>query len=235
MLKNQNSLEEKRVDNNSIYFDIYESSLLEKESLPNIEDFINKYKENNILYFDLYIEITKGNHDKAKKLYDECVNRELINKQNSSCSSYENFIKAGYDNYYSDYRMFCDEIFKKEYKGGYCFVIKEIINDNKSKEKYIKFLRKQKNKKIKDIENIKIKDYDEDFKQFKENIKNISLLEKELEGKIKYLKYKNARIEHKYHEFTLNSYREDIFEKYFIERIKYNKNYIHRNYKSNKS
>lgn len=201
------------------------------EEFPTIEDFIEKYKENNELYFNLYIEITNGNHEKARKLYDECIKRKIINKENSSCSTYENFINNGYGNYFSNYRMFCDDIFKKEHNGGYSYAIQKIIADSKTKEKYIKFLKKQKDKKMKDIENLKIEDYDEDFKQFKENMKNIYLLEKELNGKINLLKRKNAQIEHKYHEYTTNSYKEQIFEKYFIERIKNNEDYIQRNYK----
>ncbi|GEM_PF-1317557 len=196
------------------------------EEFSSIKDFIKKYKENNELYFNLYIEITKENHEKARKLYDECIKRKIINKENSSCSTYKNFINNGYDNYFSNYRMFCDDIFKKEYNGGYSYVIQEIIADNNTKERYIKFLKKQKDKKIKDIENLKIEDYDKDFKQFKENVKNMYLLEKEFNGKINLLKSKNAQIEHKYHEYTTNSYNENIFEKYFIERTKNNEDYI---------
>ena len=58
------------------------------EEFSSIKDFIKKYKENNELYFNLYIEITKENHEKARKLYDECIKRKIINKENSSCSTY---------------------------------------------------------------------------------------------------------------------------------------------------
>lgn len=201
------------------------------EEILSIKDFVKKYKENNELYFNLYIEITKGNHKKARELYEECIKRKLINKVESSCSTYENFINNGYGNYFSNYRMFCDDIFRKEYNVGYSYAIQEIMADNKTKERYIRFLEKQKDKKIKDIEKLKIEDYDKDFKQFKENIKNMYLLKKEFNGKINLLKCKNAQIEHKYHEYTTNSYNEHIFEKYFIERIKNNEDYIQRNYK----
>lgn len=190
------------------------------EEVPSIKNFIERYKENNELYFNLYIEITKENHEKARELYEECIKRKIINKEDSSCSTYENFISTGYGNYFSNYRMFCADIFRKEYKGGYSYIIQEIMSDNNTKERYLKYLNKQKDKKLKDIENLKIEDYEKDFKDFKENIKNMYLLAKEYNGKINLLKSKNAQIEHKYHEYTTNSYNEHIFEKYFVEKIR---------------
>ena len=162
------------------------------EEVPSIKNFIERYKENNELYFNLYIEITKENHEKARELYEECIKRKIINKEDSSCSTYENFISTGYGNYFSNYRMFCDDIFRKEYKGGYSYIIQEIMSDNNTKERYLKYLNKQKDKKLKDIENLKIEDYEKDFKDFKENIKNMYLLAKEYNGKINLLKSKNA-------------------------------------------
>lgn len=211
----------------ALIFNVTTDYLLGIEStFISIENYIKKYKENNELYFNLYIEITKENHEKARKLYQKCIKRKIINKEDSSCSTYENFISNGYGNYFSNYRMFCDDIFRKEYKGGYSYVIQELMSDNNTKERYLKYLKKQKDKKLKDIENLKIEDYDKDFKAFKENIKNIYLLEKEYKGKINLLKSKNAQIEHKYHEYTINSYNKNIFEKYFIERIENNEIYI---------
>lgn len=196
------------------------------EEVHSIKNFIERYKENNELYFNLYIKITEENHEKARELYEECIKRKIINKDDSSCSTYENFISTGYGNYFYNYRMFCDDIFRKEYKGGYSYVIQEIMSDNNTKERYLKYLKKQKDRKFKDIESLKIEDYEKDFKAFKENIKTIYLLEKEYNGKINLLKFKNAQIEHKYHEYTTNSYNKNIFEKYFIERIENNENYI---------